>query len=660
VFFFFVEKWKSHSCSRLFDFLCKAPFPFLSDHSMSNPKRKASSISTLEQYAMHPETMICMRCKQPGHGARFCPSKSHPDFNPLNALFGDSDSDETDSEESFKNDCLKPKPSKSSKTSEPITQQQHRVKTLSERHAKQVYASKSAEYGANQQWNRLCRFWNELARTDEVANKSAALFEPDVFDNISPEMLTQPIESLLFQVSHLQRAHLLSIYIEQLSPTAKGLTHYDGSTLKGYIDDIVRKLKAEECKNQKLSSYYGNWSWKTNCEYRILNDTLASKIIEEDARFRGQKQANACTSDSISMKSWKLLVSETTAKRDRYKAAGDLENFIKTNASLCVLIHTLFCGCRAQQEIANFIVSDFKDLGKFCIEFKLSGDFKTRKLINFKFTDRQSSFIFGEENCEPFRIFLYNRPPNAIDRLFLYHMPSARFGEKVLLSAAKQIGPKVLAKSVQNEVESLVAGGFIMEGLYTNTSLRKGLTDRLALAGVPTVLVDLAVGHFNSKGGRTSSVFQDTPNLNTYLSLWKQTNTRKKIAFLIYQMNMCWKDIADDDDFLKCYQTSFPNFDAYGEILPQPEVEAIKIRNIPSPLPSTAVHDSSDMFQLDSFPDELFLSFLTPPELKRKQQPTQQQNFAQNNTSMAFNTSMAPILHIHGGNVSINFSSAKN
>ena len=59
-------------------------------------------------------------------------------------------------------------------------------------------------------------------------------------------------------------------------------------------------------------------------------------------------------------------------------------------------------------------------------------------------------------------------------------MPSARFGDKILLASAKQIGPKVLAKAVQNEVRSLVAGGYVMDGLYMNTSLRKGLTDRLA------------------------------------------------------------------------------------------------------------------------------------------------------------------------------------
>ena len=129
-------------------------------------------------------------------------------------------------------------------------------------------------------------------------------------------------------------------------------------------------------------------------------------------------------------------------------------------------------------------------------------------------------------------MFLYNRPPGALDRFFLYHIPSGRFGDNVLLSAKKPIGPKPLAKAVQKQVQTLLQDGRIMEGLYTNTSLRKGLTDRLALAGVPTVLVDLAVGHFNSKGGSTSSVFGDTPNLNSYLSLWKQTNTRKRFCFM--------------------------------------------------------------------------------------------------------------------------------
>ena len=62
----------------------------------------------------------------------------------------------------------------------------------------------------------------------KVFLKVPELFEPDIFNNISPQMLSQQMENLLFEVSHLQRAHLLSIYIEQLLPTSKDLTHYDG------------------------------------------------------------------------------------------------------------------------------------------------------------------------------------------------------------------------------------------------------------------------------------------------------------------------------------------------------------------------------------------------------------------------------------------------
>ena len=100
-------------------------------------------------------------------------------------------------------------------------QQQLVPKTLSQRNEAPLYSSKSAEYGANQQWNRLCEYWNALVKTGKVFLKAPELFEPVIFDTISPQMLSQPMENLLFQVSHVQRAHLLSIYIEQLIPTAK-------------------------------------------------------------------------------------------------------------------------------------------------------------------------------------------------------------------------------------------------------------------------------------------------------------------------------------------------------------------------------------------------------------------------------------------------------
>ena len=121
------------------------------------------------------------------------------------------------------------------------------------------------------------------------------------------------------------------------------------------MDAIVRKLWAVERSNQKLSSLYGNWSWKLNNEYDILNKTLKDKVTNEDDKFRGQNDKNSFTADSITAKSWKLLIDKTFEKRDSFRAKNDLHNYVKTNASLCVHNHTMFCGCRAQQEISNLI-----------------------------------------------------------------------------------------------------------------------------------------------------------------------------------------------------------------------------------------------------------------------------------------------------------------
>jgi hypothetical protein len=57
-------------------------------------------------------------------------------------------------------------------------------KTLSQRNDTPLYSSKVAEYGANQQWNRLCEYWNALVKTGKVFLKAPELFEPDIFANI--------------------------------------------------------------------------------------------------------------------------------------------------------------------------------------------------------------------------------------------------------------------------------------------------------------------------------------------------------------------------------------------------------------------------------------------------------------------------------------------
>ena len=177
-----------------------------------------------------------------------------------------------------------------------------------------------------------------------------------------------------------------------------------------------------------------------------MSETLQRKLVKEDKDFRGQKKKNSKTSDSITPASFKKMMIRTKNKRDNSRAKNDMHNYTKTNASLCVQIHIYFCGCRAQKEISEIIVQDLTGMSKNCIKFEQSSDFKTRKLgSNFNFIDREALFILGEGYCKPFRIFLYKRPPNAIDRFFLYDTPRARFEQTIWLSAAKPIGPRPLS-----------------------------------------------------------------------------------------------------------------------------------------------------------------------------------------------------------------------
>ena len=150
-----------------------------------------------------------------------------------------------------------------------------------------------------------------MKATGVVSERDPHFLDPDVFDNISDSELNKSLDSLMFSIDHLQRAHLIAIYIEQLTPTEKGITHLDGGTIKGYIDAIQQKCWAVERTSRKLSSLYGKWSWKANNEYDIVSKTLAHKVDAEDKKYRGKKEKKSMTSDLIKLKSWKLLNDRT-------------------------------------------------------------------------------------------------------------------------------------------------------------------------------------------------------------------------------------------------------------------------------------------------------------------------------------------------------------
>ena len=92
-----------------------------------------------------------------------------------------------------------------------------------------------------------------MKATGVVSERDPHFLDPDVFDNISDSELNKPLDSLMFSIDHLQRAHLIAIYIEQLTPTEKGITHLDGGTIKGYI--LMRFSESVGLLNEAVANF---------------------------------------------------------------------------------------------------------------------------------------------------------------------------------------------------------------------------------------------------------------------------------------------------------------------------------------------------------------------------------------------------------------------
>ena len=568
------------------------------------------------------------------------------------------------------------------------------------------YKSLSSKKGSCQHWTRLCNWW-ETSKAEIIPK---LLLDADIFPQNLQAYLSKPISEVLFAITHLQRAHLLSEYVRSLKPQVKDITHLGGNSIKNYVDAIVRKMRNLENGKTTLSSFYGNWSWNTNNEYSTLRKTIALKVSEEDTLYRGKKKKSRA-SDSVTSRTWRLLIQKTLHKRDNFRECNDLPNFIKTNAAAVVHIITYFCGCRAQQEIVDICVLDWTDHSDNCIEFEQTSGTKTRKLkSDYTFTDRESTFVFGKFYCDPIRIFLNKRSPNAIDRFFLYSLPSARFEDLFWLTAAMPIGKGPISKAVQSQLNDLIAENLVPPGNYTNTSLRKGLSNTLARAHVPPVLVDCMLGHFCTKRGEAAAGLRATPNLIAYADLYKQAITRKKLALILFNEQLTWFDVDDEDYFHQAYMNFFPSEQKTAQKqpvhqLPTPHNDnsAIFLKSQTSPpIIQPTLESDLDTFEFDFLPcvsptprpqttntnhvptflpgdppvlqpnaqsdeewDELIMSLTTPPRLQHQQQTQFQDNFfpqapqtahcAQTNNALSFASNIAPTIHIHGGTVNFTF-----
>ena len=108
-------------------------------------------------------------------------------------------------------------------------------------------------------------YWKVLVKIGKLFLKTAELFEPTSF----PQKRSASYWKTYFQSIPFSRAHLLSILIEQLFPTAKDVTHYDRGTLNVYLDDVVWKAKFLECKDHIFLHFVVTGHGKTTPNIKI-------------------------------------------------------------------------------------------------------------------------------------------------------------------------------------------------------------------------------------------------------------------------------------------------------------------------------------------------------------------------------------------------------
>ena len=97
----------------------------------------------------------------------------------------------------------------------------------------------------------------------------------------------KPSDQLM--VSHLQKAHILAMYVSQLQPVTD-ILHLDGKRVTKYVDAIARRLRQLENKQHDLSDN-GSWSRADTNEnrYEPLRKAMTDKTLMKIATTGKEK-----------------------------------------------------------------------------------------------------------------------------------------------------------------------------------------------------------------------------------------------------------------------------------------------------------------------------------------------------------------------------------
>ena len=142
------------------------------------------------------------------------------------------------------------------------------------------FGSSNTKSNTKNHWKNFCKWWDD---NSESFNSDLDAFPKKIFQQKGrANLFSKPCEVIMFQVTHLQWAHILKHYVKSLQPKVDGDKALKGNTIKNYLDAIQRKMHQMEREDNSLYSWYGNWAWSQNdSPYLIVKTAIDDYVMRE-------------------------------------------------------------------------------------------------------------------------------------------------------------------------------------------------------------------------------------------------------------------------------------------------------------------------------------------------------------------------------------------
>lgn len=403
-----------------------------------------------------------------------------------------------------------------------------------------------------------CTNYGKRAFCEWWAHARGTFFFPDTSfpDSVSREnfRLMDGVDAFL-QMSLLQRATVCVEFVAGVQP-ADRKTCLTAKTIKGMLDGFFRHIHAIENESEELTAKFGDWSFKSKPFVKVKEALKNYEMNRYIACSENPGQQRVVIAADV----LQPFAFAEIHKRTLYLAACSTTHRAKLmhiqKATAQVIGN--FLGARAISELHEVKVTDFYENGPNWMEYRPSGVTKTTKVNQeFQVTQRYPGFIVGRKNCDLIRLLVSHRSEDSPNRLFLRPLNNVEEHHDYWF-ANQHVGVNQISSAISQYTLALIEGGRIPCGHYTNTSMRKLVADRLSNAGAPEMIVASAIGHYGSTGGQTNVGFNHR-NLGNYISGCKDSLTRQKIAVLMHNCSLKWRDVEDDEFFFQNYVVNSKN-----------------------------------------------------------------------------------------------------